>query len=234
MLFDLRGRGRRRTIQVIYLFLAVLIGGGLIFFGIGGGSGSGGLLNAVNGNGTSASNAFNKRLHADERLANAQPQNPDAWAQVATDRYELALSNFSQTTGAFTGKASGDLRAAQQAWNHYLTLKPAHPDPALASKMSLALVGINDIAGATTAWEIFVASQPPSAGLYAKLAEYAYAAKQTRKGDLAAQKAVSLAPKAQQATLKSELDTIKKNPTGSSTPSTTGGSSGSGTMLPSG
>jgi hypothetical protein len=231
MLFDLRGRGRRRTIQVIYLFLAVLIGGGLIFFGIGGGSGSGGLLNAVNSNGTSASSAFNKRVRADERSANAQPQNPDAWAQLATDRYELALTNYNQGTGSFSGKAAGDLRGAQQAWNHYLTLKPAHPDPALASKMSLALVGINDIAGATTALEIFVASQPPSFGLYAKLAEYAYAAKETRKGDLAAQKAVSLAPKAQQATLKSELDAIKKNPTGTSTTST---SSGSGTVLPSG
>ena len=36
MLFDLRGRGRRRTVQVIYLTLALLLGGGLVLFGIGG------------------------------------------------------------------------------------------------------------------------------------------------------------------------------------------------------
>ena len=36
MLFDLRGRGRRRTIQAIYLSLAILMGGGLVLFGIGG------------------------------------------------------------------------------------------------------------------------------------------------------------------------------------------------------
>ena len=46
MLFDLRGRGRRRTVQTIYLTLAVLMGGGLVLFGIGG-SVSGGLFDAV-------------------------------------------------------------------------------------------------------------------------------------------------------------------------------------------
>jgi hypothetical protein len=35
MLFDLRGR-RRRVVQVTYLMLALLLGGGLVLFGIGG------------------------------------------------------------------------------------------------------------------------------------------------------------------------------------------------------
>ena len=35
MLFDLRGR-RRRAVQATYLILAVLMGGGLVLFGIGG------------------------------------------------------------------------------------------------------------------------------------------------------------------------------------------------------
>ena len=54
MLFDLRSRGRRRTVQVVYLGLAILFGGGLILFGVGTGSG-GGLLNAFTGNGSSSS-----------------------------------------------------------------------------------------------------------------------------------------------------------------------------------
>ena len=33
MLFDLRGR-RRRAVQATYLTLAILMGGGLVFFGI--------------------------------------------------------------------------------------------------------------------------------------------------------------------------------------------------------
>ena len=44
MLFDLRGR-RRRLVQATYLSLAVLMGGGLVLFGIGGDV-SGGLFNA--------------------------------------------------------------------------------------------------------------------------------------------------------------------------------------------
>jgi hypothetical protein len=49
MLFDLRSRGRRRTVQAVYLGLAILIGGGLVLFGVGTGSGNGGLLNAFSG-----------------------------------------------------------------------------------------------------------------------------------------------------------------------------------------
>ena len=46
MLFDLRGRGRRRTVQAVYLTLAILLGGGLVLFGVGGNV-SGGLLDAL-------------------------------------------------------------------------------------------------------------------------------------------------------------------------------------------
>ena len=46
MLFDLRSRGRRRAVRVIYVGLAVLMFGGLVLFGVGAGNGLGGLLNA--------------------------------------------------------------------------------------------------------------------------------------------------------------------------------------------
>jgi hypothetical protein len=223
MLFDLRGRGRRRTIQIIYLFLALLLGGGLIFFGIGGGSGSGGLLNAVNNNGTSASNAFSKRLKGDERAAAATPSNAAAWATVANDHYELAVATQNPNTQSFAASSLHDLRAAQTAWKHYLSLNPPHPDSSLASKMTVVLVGLNDLAGAATAAEIY-ANAYPSGATYARMAQYAYAAHETNLGDLASRKALSLAPKAQQATYKTLLDSIKKNPTGTSgTGAATGG-----------
>ena len=41
MLFDLRGRGRRRMVRLIYTGLALLMGVGLVGFGIGGGFGGG-------------------------------------------------------------------------------------------------------------------------------------------------------------------------------------------------
>jgi hypothetical protein len=50
MLFDLRGRGRRRTIKIVYITLALLMGGGLVLFGIGGGGAmQGGLVDAITG-----------------------------------------------------------------------------------------------------------------------------------------------------------------------------------------
>ena len=49
MLFDLRSRGRRRTVQAVYLGLAVLMGGGLVLFGVGAGNSFGGILNAFTG-----------------------------------------------------------------------------------------------------------------------------------------------------------------------------------------
>ena len=48
MLFDLRGRGRHRTVQIVYTTLAVLMAAGLILFGVGSGL-AGGLIDAING-----------------------------------------------------------------------------------------------------------------------------------------------------------------------------------------
>src|SRR3954447_24090066 len=87
MLFDLRGRGRRRTIQVIYLFLAVLIGGGLIFFGVGG-TGVG-LFNNDNNQGSSSS-ISNDALKNAEKQVKTQPRNPVAWENLARRRFQSA------------------------------------------------------------------------------------------------------------------------------------------------
>ena len=65
MLFDVRG-GRRRVIQVIYLSLAILMGGGLVLFGIGGNV-SGGLFDAIggsNGGGGSTDKTLVRRADA--------------------------------------------------------------------------------------------------------------------------------------------------------------------------
>ena len=86
MLFDLRSRGRRRTVQVVYLGLAVLIGGGLILFGVGTGSGTGGLLNAFTGNGSG--NAQSQAISQQEKNADKQvkvnPNNAAAWAELGS------------------------------------------------------------------------------------------------------------------------------------------------------
>ena len=62
--------------------------------------------------------------------------------------------------------------------------------------------------------QLVIAAKPPSAALYGRLAAYAYQAKNTRVGDLAAQKTISLTPAAQRKKMQAELQRIKSNPTG--------------------
>ena len=68
--------------------------------------------------------------------------------------------------------------------------------------------------------QLAVAAKPTDAALYAALAEYAYRAKNTRVGDLAAEKAVQLSPAVDRARVKDELAEVKANPTGEKTAST--------------
>jgi hypothetical protein len=215
MLFDLRARGRRRTVQGIYLMLAVLMGGGLVLFGIGGAT-SGGLLDALKGGGSSTSSQVDKNVKAAQKRVKLHPRDATAWAALARSEYQLAGQgeNYDQSTGAFTDKGKAELRKVATAWNRYLALDPKHPDPNLAAQMVQAFgpAGLGRYADATTAQEIVVDSESPSAALYARLAVFAYAAGQTRKGDLSAQKAVALAPKAQRQTLKAQLQAAKTSP----------------------
>ena len=62
------------------------------------------------------------------------------------------------------------------------------------------------------AWEIETAANPTQVKGFECLAVSAYAAKQTRKGDLAMAKAITLVPKAQRTVLKTQIQQAKTNP----------------------
>ena len=139
MLFDLRGRGRRRTVQVIYLTLAILMGGGLILFGIGGGT-NGGLFDAIGGSGsssTSTDTVFKKRLAAYERQLQANPQDTAALIGLTKLHFGNASTgeNFNQTQNAYTAKGLAELRQASASWQRYLATNPKKPDPSTANLM---------------------------------------------------------------------------------------------------
>jgi hypothetical protein len=215
MLFDLRARGRRRTIQVIYVFLAVLMGGGLIFFGIGGAT-SGGLFDAFkSGGGSSNGNdVLEKNVKKAQTLVRLHPRDPAAWVALTRAQYQVAGlgDNYDQNTGAFTAKGKRALVPVERSWDRYLALNPPKPNADLASLMVQALgpPGLNHADKAVAAQEIVVDARPPSTGLYTQLAALAYQAGQTRKGDLSAQKAISLAPKDQRSTLRDEFKQLKQ------------------------
>jgi hypothetical protein len=223
MLFDLRGRGRRRTVKTIYIGLAVLIGVGLVGFGVGGGLSGGGILNATSNNEGAGGASFASKIKKYEKLTKTQPSNPTNWEQLAKNLlHEAGNEGYVTSTGAPTGKGKELYRRASQAWVSYLSLNPPNPNPELAQLVYVIYgeAGLNEPAKAVQALN-YVVERRPTAAYYAQLAEFAYKAKNTRLGDLAATKAVSLAPANEQARVKNELAEVKKFPNGGQTFTTT-------------
>jgi hypothetical protein len=215
MLFDLRGSGRRTTVKVVYLSLAILMGGGLVLFGIGG-SVSGGLVDAITGSGSGSSSSvdtYRKRARAAEATARAEPTDAAAWAAAARARYQLASAGefFDQAQRAFTEPGKEQLRLATAAWEKHLALDPNPPDDSVAGMMvnAYSQIGLNEPAKAVAAQEV-ITEERPKAATFATLAILAYEAGQTRKGDLASKEALALVDADAKESLKAQLDSAKQ------------------------
>jgi len=221
MLFDLRGRGRRSTVRVIYMGLALLFGAGFILLGVGVGVGGGGLLNAFTENEGSGGTTFAKEIKKYEKLTQEHPYSAAAWEQLLKYQLHEAGNETYVANGQLTSKGKELFHQASQSWSNYLRLSASHPNTELAQLMVnvYGKEGLNEPASEVQVLQIVVTARP-TAAYYSDLAAYAYLANNPRVGDLAAVKAVSLAPAGEQARLKKELETIKKNPTGSSETST--------------
>ena len=220
MLFDLRGRGRRRTVQVVYLGLALLFGIGSIGFGVGVGGGGGGVIEGLFGGKEGAnSSSYGKQISAAEARTRKNPADPAAWAALADARVHQANGSefYDETTQQFTSKGKELLAKSAVAWNRYVALNPSNPNVTVAQDMLRVFSeeGLNQPAAAVQVMQLVIAAKPPSAALYGRLAAYAYQAKNTRVGDLASQKTISLTPASERTKIKAELERIKINPTGS-------------------
>jgi hypothetical protein len=213
MLFDLRGRGRRRAVQGIYLGLAILMGGGLVLFGVGGAT-SGGLLDAFKADSGSqnVSDVFKQRVDKAEKAVKAQPSNPRAWAELVRVRYQQAGTGdgFDQNQGVFTDKGKDELRQTEAAWNKYLSLTKK-PDDTVASLMVQAFgqAGLNEPDKAVGAMEIIIDNREATGPMYVQLAALAYQAGQTRKAELASKKALQLTPKDDREQIKAQLQAAR-------------------------
>jgi hypothetical protein len=213
MLFDLQSRGRRNVVRIIYLWLAILMGGGLVLFGIGTGVEGGGLLDIFSNSGSDTSAQVSRAETRANRAVRTNPQDPVAWAELARARYQTAGlgDNYDSQTNTFTEAGREKLESAAAAWHRYLALEPRRLDASLARLMAGAYdqAGLNKPAEAAAAMEI-VTEEQPSAAAYGALAQYAYLADQSRKGDLAAAKAVELAPDAQKRLVRRQLEDVKR------------------------
>jgi hypothetical protein len=213
MLFDLRSRGRRRTVQAVYLFLALLIGGGLVLFGVGAGNGFGGLLNAVTGGGSSSnqSAAVSQAEKTAIKATQTNPSSSQAWVNLIQARWSNASSNpadFNSGTGQFTNAGKQELTKLTQDWARYQQLVK-QADPTVAILAARAYQYLSNFQAATGAWQTIAQAEPTEATAFECLAANAYAAKDTRIGDLASAKALSLIPKVQQTLLKTKLNQAK-------------------------
>jgi hypothetical protein len=214
MLFDLRSRGRRRTVQAVYLGLAVILGGGLILFGVGAGNGFGGILNAFTGNGSSSGQqqAVSSQEKAALRATQLRPNDAAAWSQLVQARWTAAGqgNNYDSATGTFTASGKAKLLKLTQGWQRYTSLTDK-PDPTVAVLAARAYAQLGQYANEAHAWELQTIADPSQPKGYECLAASAYAAGQTRKADLAAAKALSLVPKPQQGPIKQQLQAAKAN-----------------------
>jgi hypothetical protein len=209
MLFDLRSRGRRRTVQGIYLGLAVLMAGGLILFGVGTGTGGGGLLNAFNGGGSNQKQVISQEERSALAQIRANPNNAGAWGNLLQARW-ISAGQETNSNGTFTAQGTKELSGAVQAWQRYVSLTKS-PDPELAVTAARAYAKLGNYSGASKAWEQETIANPSESNGFVCEAITAYAASQTRVGDLASAKALTLVPKAQKLTLKQSLQQAKSS-----------------------
>ena len=210
MLFDLQGK-RRRVVQATYLTLAVLMGGGLVFFGIGSDV-QGGLSDAFSGGGGNGggNEALEKRIERNEDKIAKTPRSEAARKALVRDYYQVAVAQTSEE-GAFSGEAKADLRKAAANWKAYLASEPEKVDASLAT-VALQIfdpLALNRPKDAQEAARVVAEASNDSEG-YLRLVQYAALAGDTRTANLAAQKAVDLAPKGERHTVEEQAEQLKK------------------------
>jgi hypothetical protein len=224
MLFDLKGR-RRRVVQVTYIGLALLMGGGLVLSGIGSDA-SGGLLDALigNGGGGSSSDAkkpLQKRVDAAEARLAANPKDREALADLVRSHFGLAgleQSDDGQTV-SLSKTGQQEMAKAEQAWGRYVATDPERIDPGLAAT-ALAIYDSGAVplpSDQNEKNERYVrpasdlAEQTNTKDAYINLVKVATKAGDTRTAGLAERKALSFAAtKDERATIQEQIDATKQ------------------------
>lgn len=225
MLFDLRSPGRRRIVKTVYVTLALLMGGGLVLFGIGG-EVSGGIVDAITGSANRGDDGADRfRTNEEQALAATRedPRDPAAWAALARARFQLASvgENYDPSTNAFTEEGRAKLRQATEAWERHVDVAE-EPDDRLAATMAQAYIELGEPADAARAQEVITEARP-QASAFAQLAVYAYAAGQTRRGDLARDRALELTDRDQREALEQQLTLARAQATQTGTETPSGG-----------
>src|SRR5918999_4026186 len=119
------------------------MGGGLVFFGIGGDV-SGGLFDAFSDRSGSSgtSGQLEDRIERfEERLA-ANPQDEAALKALVRDNFALANAELPSGAAVYPEDAKDDLRRSASYWQRYLEVEDGKPDASLA-RLALTVYGQN-------------------------------------------------------------------------------------------
>jgi hypothetical protein len=180
-----------------------------VLFGVGGDV-SGGLLDAFKGGGgSSGDSALQDRIDKQEKRLQTSPRNEVLLQSLVRDYYSQATQTR-QSGSSFPPDAKDDLRKAGLYWNRYAAVADK-PNPATAGyALQIYDTGaLNKPKEAQKAASILAQATNDTAS-YLRLVSYAARAGDTRTADLAGQKAVDLAPKAQKKLVKKQVAALKK------------------------
>lgn len=171
----------------------------------------GGLFDLFEGDGQEAGDpSVQRRIDAAEERLETNPDDRAALVQLVRGHYTLASTGVDRESGAFSEAGKQELAKASAAWKRYLASDPAKPDASIATIMLTAYspLGLNEPDSAAQAAEIVALARSDVAS-YVQLVQYATLAGQERKADLAAAKALELAPKAERDTVKELIEAAR-------------------------
>lgn len=159
-------------------------------------AGCGGSDDERSGPPAAATAGLEARIDAAQKQAEAAPTDPEPLAELAKAHFQAAGLKTT-ATGGYTDAGKAELRDATQAWDRYLALDPEPLDTGVAQLISAAY-GPGSLDQPKKAVEVQMLLtkniRPPRASQYARLAQMAYYAGDTRTADLAADRAIELSP----------------------------------------
>ena len=213
MLFDLKGK-RKRLVQVVYVMLAILFGGGLVLFGVGGNV-SGGLVDAFRGSGGGGADnsAFTDARRAGRAPGGAQPGRARRrGSRCVRAQFNLASSpaGSDAETGALTDRGQQAVIEVTQAWERYVKLKPEKIDASGAAFAALAFGALQDYDKAVEIQQRSRSRRGPSAERVLPARRLRLPRGSGRAGDRAASEAVRRTPSDQRNTVRSLIKDLKK------------------------
>ncbi len=214
MLFDLKSTAkRRRTVQIVFGFLAFVFFISFVGFGIGSNV-SGGIFDAlgIGGNDSSSSPQYQQQIDDANGTLETNPRNEAALLDL-TDAYFRSATETGVTVNPQTGaievaeSSRADLEQSVTAWERYLHTKPRRPDTTAATQAAEAYRYLLDARGAAKA-QVIVADSQQTSSAFAQLAIYLYADGKISAGDTAGDKAVEAADPSERKSVRKNMDSL--------------------------